>query len=473
MSGNKYRYLAKNTIVFTISSFGSKLLAFLLVPFYTSVLSTSEYGTADLVTTSASLLIFAVTICISDAVLRFGIDKDYRGVFKYGLTIILKGFSLFGALLLLFSFFNPIHWEWYLYLFLFLTLCSNALNQIVSNYLRAIDKIYSVAIMGIMTTIITITSNIVLLLIIELGVIGYLISFVVGYSIAAVYGLAVINKNDRGWIKQKCDNETKRLMVKYSLPLIPNGLAWWMNSSLDRYFIIYFCGVSLNGLYAVASKIPTILNVINQIFHQAWNLSAIREFDKDDKDGFFKLIYSAYNYVLVISCSLLIFLNIHLAKILFSKDFFSAWEYSSVLLLSAVFSALSGFIGSVFVAVKQSKIFALSTVIAACVNTVLNWALIPKYGVLGAAIATVISFFIIWLIRYECASKYIRLRANLYRDLISYGILVVQVIVEHLWPKEIWVHIIAIIALALINQKDTKLLCIFLKKIIATKLRVK
>ena len=206
---------------------------------------------------------------------------------------------------------------------------------------------------------------------------------------------------------------------------------------------------------------------------RSWNLSAIREYDKEDKDGFFRNIYSAYNYILVVSCSLLIFLNIHLAKILFAKDFFPAWEYSSVLLLSAVFSALSGFIGSVFVAVKQSKIFAFSTVVAAIVNTVLNWLLIPKYDALGAAIATVISFFIIWLIRFICATKYIKLRKNLCWDLVSYGILIMQVLIEHLWPKKVFFHIIAVIVLVLINFEDTKRLGMIVKKAYYLKLKKK
>lgn len=71
---SKFRYLAKNTLLFTISSFGSKILAFLLVPFYTNILSTEEYGTVDLVTTTSSLLLFVVTLCIADAVMRFAIE---------------------------------------------------------------------------------------------------------------------------------------------------------------------------------------------------------------------------------------------------------------------------------------------------------------------------------------------------------------------------------------------------------------
>ena len=276
---NKYGFLAKNTIIFTISSFGSKLLTFLMVPFYTNVLTKSEYGTADLITTSSNLLIFVVTLCIADAVLRFAIDnRDRRnGIFKFGLKIISLGNLLFGLLLLTVMLFNPLGWSVNLYLFLFFTILFNALNQLVSSYLRAIDRIVSVAIMGILVTVVTIGCNLLFLIVFKFGVSGYLSSFIIGFAVSTIYGFGVIFKNDKNSLEGVCDKQTKVQMLRYSIPLILNGLAWWMNSSLDRYFITYYRGVEDNGLYAVAAKIPTILIVVSQIFNQAWNISAIKE----------------------------------------------------------------------------------------------------------------------------------------------------------------------------------------------------
>ena len=453
---SKYSYLAKNTILFTISSFGSKILAFLLVPFYTNILSTEEYGTADLVTTTSSLLVFVVTITIADAVLRFAIDgtEKRKGVFGFGLRVVLFGSGITGLILFALSMINPFQWDRSLYLFLFLTIFTSGLNQLISNYLRAIDRIPAVAIMGIMVTFFTIACNLILLLVFKTGVVGYLISFVMGYTLSTIYGLIIIIRHDRKSIREICDRETRKSMVMYSLPLIFNGVAWWMNNSLDRYFIIYFCGVATNGLYAVASKIPTIISMVSQIFIQAWNLSAIKEFDQEDKEGFFSNIYCLYNFVLVASCSVLILLNIPLARILFSRDFFIAWEYSSVLVLTAVFAALSGYFGSVFVAIKNSKIFAVSTLIAAAINALLNWILIPKYGALGGAVATAISFFVVWMVRYICASRYIKMKVYIYRDLITYVLLIIQIVLEHMdGHGYIWQGFILVAILLMYNKQ--------------------
>lgn len=449
---DKYNYLAKNTILFTISSFGSKILTFLLVPLYTAVLSTSEYGTADLVTTTAGLLIYVFTLNIADSVLRFAIDRKSRQeeILSYGIQILIKGSGIFLIAIAIAWKFSIVDWPNYCYIFLFLSFFTTALNQILSNYLRAIDKVFDVAVAGIILTAITIISNIVFLLWLKLGLLGYMLASVLGACVSSLYCL----------LKTKCslyiirtslaDKETQKDMKAYSIPLIFNGVAWWINNSIDKYFVTAICGVAINGIYAVAYKIPTILTVFQSIFSQAWNLSAIKEFDKNDEEGFFSKTYETYQAGLTVLCSALIIMNIPIAHLLFAKDFFQAWEFSSVLLISLVFNALSGFLGSIFTAVKNSKIFAVSTVSAATVNIILNSLMIPTMGAQGAAIATAISFFMIWSIRLICARKYISLKINIIKDIIVYVLLIVQVVLEHLKGHMYWAQaIILMIIIAL------------------------
>ena len=429
---DKYNYLAKNTMIFTISSFGSQILTFLLVPLYTSVLSTADYGTADLITTTSNLLIYVFTLNIADSVLRFAIDKksNQEDILAYGCKIFLVGSLLFAVIVSGASAFHLVNWDDSCYIFLVLTFMSTALNQILGNYLRAIDNISAVAVAGVLSTAVTIASNIVLLLVMRIGVYGYMISIILGSLISCVYSFIKINRSVRVIFNAKCSPTVKKKMVQYSVPLIFNGVAWWINNSIDKYFVTAIKGVAENGIYSVSYKIPTMLTVFQSIFSQAWNLSAIREFDKNDTDGFFSSAYDMYQTVLVTLCTGLIIINIPLAKFLFAKDFFVAWRCSSILVLSLVFNALSGFIGSIFSAVKNSKIFAVSTVSAACVNMVLNAVLIPQYGAEGAAVATTISFFIIWLIRLVCARRIIKWKISLKRDILTYLLLVVQLVLE-------------------------------------------
>lgn len=465
LSNNKYKYLAKNTILFSISSFGSKILSFLFVSLYTIVLSTEEYGTADLVWTTSSLILFFVTLNISDAVVRFAIEKtdEQVGIFSYGLRVIIKGQLIFGILLLIFGYLNPIEWDWSLYVFLYLTVLINSIYQVSTYYLKTFDEIKSVAIAGILNTAVTIFSNIILLIILRTGVDGYLSSLIIGGFISSVYAFYVIRKKDKFDWSKICDRETKRMMLSYSIPLIFNGISWWLNNSLDRYLITYFCGVSINGIYAVASKIPTMLTTIQSIFAEAWNLSAIKEFDKDDSDGFFGNTYSFYNAFCVIFASGLIILNVFIARILFAKDFFLAWEYSSVLVVSVVFSGLAGFAGSIFSVVKKTGFYSLSTVVAAMVNTGLNIILIPLYGALGAAVATLISFVIVWLIRVIYARKFIAWKINYYKDIIAYSLLVLQLFIEHTDNHCYIVQLLIFISLMLLYKEEVAKILVLIK----------
>ena len=132
---------------------------------------------------------------------------------------------------------------------------------------------------------------------------------------------------------------------------------------------------------------------------------------------------------MVMLCSLIIAADKILAGILYAKDFYTAWQYVPWLTIAIVFGALSGYIGGFFSAVKDSKIFAQSTVIGAILNLIMNIIFTPLIGPLGAAIATAISYFIVWLIRYVRSRSLIKLRIRLFRDLVTYAILVVQSIV--------------------------------------------
>ena len=156
---------------------------------------------------------------------------------------------------------------------------------------------------------------------------------------------------------------------------------------------------------------------------------------------------------------------------MFSKDFFVAWKSSSVLLVSVLFSALSGFVGCVFTAVKNSKVFAVSTITAAIINTVLNALLIPEYQEFGAAIATAVSFYVIWAIRYICAKKYIRWKINLMRDILSYLLLAVQIIIERFLPT-VWLYeAIIVLIIFILYNKELKKINRFIIRFINKKVR--
>ena len=214
------------------------------------------------------------------------------------------------------------------------------------------------------------------------------------------------------------NQELEKQMIKYSTPLIINGVSWWINNSLDRLFVTSICGVDANGLLAVAYKIPSILVMFQTIFNQAWTMSVVQEYDRADKQGFLSKTYSVFSFVLSVVCGMILLFNIPIAKLLYAKGFYEAWQYSGFLVLSQLFSALSICISGVFDAVKDSKTLAWSTMLGAGINTILNTILIPPLGILGAVLATLIAHIIIWIYRMVKANTYIQLKIYIIRDLM-------------------------------------------------------
>ena len=239
--------------------------------------------------------------------------------------------------------------------------------------------------------------------------------------------------------------------------MIANGVAWWVNNTSDRYIVIFFCGLAENGVYSVASKIPSILNIFQSIFNQAWTLSAVRDFDPEDKNGFFANTYKAYNCMMVILCSFIIMFDKILAKCLYANDFYIAWKYVPWLTIAGVFGAMSGYIGGFFSAVKDSRIFASSSIVGAISNIILNLILTPYMGALGAAIATAVCYVEVWIFRYIQSKKYIKLRINIFRDIVTYVLICMQATIIYVKSNYIYLlQCVLFVAIIILYADDIK-----------------
>lgn len=423
----KYGYLAKNVGLLVLSSFATKLLSFFLVPLYTSVLTTGEYGTYDLFNTTVGVLLPILTMNVQEGVLRFALDRDYdRGALvtvgtRY--TLIGTGIVAAGLGVLLATGLFPFGATYALYFLLMFA--SQALSGLVSFYIRGIDRVRDLSISSVVASAVTIALNIVLLLPMHMGLDGYFLANILG-PLAQVAYIAIAAKMPRDTHLTKRYAEQSKEMLAYARPLIANSIAWWVNNVSDRYIVIFFCGIAANGVYSVASKIPSILNVFQTIFNQAWSLSSVKDFDPEDRDGFFAHTYAAYNCLMTLVCSAIIVADKVLARFLYANDFYVAWQYVPWLTIAILFGALSGYVGGFFTAVKDSKVFATSTVAGAVTNVALNFVLVPLMGPLGAAISTAVCYVEVWVIRLGQSRKYIRLRVRLGRDVASYLLLVVQ-----------------------------------------------
>ena len=461
MDGNsgKVRYLAKNIGLLTLSNFATKILSFFLVPLYTSILTTTEYGINDLFVTTIGILLPVVTLNIQESVLRFALDDKYdkNSILRIGFKYLSFGTIIVVALLVL----NGVTGTFDIFktygIFFFLMYFSQALSGLLAAYIRGIDRVADLSISSVINSLSIIICNILFLVVFKWGIVGYFIANIIGPFIQCIYLVlraGIIGKS----LSSAKDTRISKEMIEYSKPLILNSIAWWINNAADKYVIVFFLGLTENGIYSVAGKIPAILNVFQVIFAQAWTLSAVKEFDPEDKNGFFSKTYATYNCFMVLGCSAIIVVDKLLARMMYAKDFFAAWQYVPWLTIAIVFGSLAGYLGGFFSAVKDSKVFARTTLIGAACNIVLNFALTPFIGAMGAAIATTVSFFSVWCFRLVISKKYIRFAIRLKRDLITYFLVVLQTVILLLLdgPLLYGLEIGLFIFIALLYMSDIK-----------------
>ena len=200
-----------------------------------------------------------------------------RGM-KYASSVALLGLGLGGFLLLspllfLIPYCTPYVWLVVLYV-LFADL-----QAVCAQYLRAIDRTALFAGQGILNTALTVLSNVLFLFVLDMGVEGYVLSVIVGNLLTTVF-IIVRAKLWRVFSFGSIDRRLMRDLLRFSLPIIPTTLCWLITDLSDRAMVTYFWDESVNGIYAAAYKIPTIVNLVAGIFLQAWQFSAVSE-EKD------------------------------------------------------------------------------------------------------------------------------------------------------------------------------------------------
>lgn len=449
------KYLMKNMGILTISNFSSKILVFLLVPLYTSVLSTVEYGFYDLAVSIATLLYPILTLNIVDAVMRFSMDQtcDKKNVASIGMKFVSISILLFG--LGMYILHSSKLWPDInrLELYIFFYFISYVLNQFLIQFSKGLEKVIDMGAAGIISTAVTIIANVLFLLVFKWGLVGFFFANILAQAVSAVY----LGLRTKIWSYVDLNVKDKQLqkeMLVYSIPLIATTVGWWVNSTADKYVVAFMVGIASNGILSVSYKIPQIINTLQSIFIQAWHISAIKEYGEQDTARFYGKTFVIINLMMCAACSWLILLTRVLAHILYAKDFYQAWHYVPFLLISSVLNCASGLLGPILSAQKNSKAMMWSALIGAGTNIVMNSVFVYFIGIQGATIATVISSYIIYAVRKIAVGR--EMKIDGYAGvLLTWVLLCVQAAIESYFGNYVLEAIIMVV-LILINLKPLK-----------------
>lgn len=451
---NKYQKLASNTLIFAIGSFGTKFLSFILIRLYTGCMTTDGYSDADLLYQTVNVLYPILTLSMADAVIRFGMDKGYnqRQVYTVAVTSTLIGLGAFALLSPVFNLIDMYKdYGFLLYVFCYFS----CFRQIASNFVRAKGYVKLFAVDGIFSTLVTVICNLIFLVGFDMDVTGYVLSIIISdiVSLVVLTVIAGLHKYlDISYFSKKLFKE----MLKYSAPLIPTYVLWWITSASDRWFVISLCGDHTNGIYSAAYKIPSLLMMFTTLFYQAWQMSAIENRNDSGLAKFYTRIYGAYSSLLMIAAAGVIMLVKPLTYLLVdndpSKNFTFAYHYTPILVIAMVFQCLCQFTSSVYNVKKKSMNSLLTSLIAAVVNIILNFLLIPDLGAYGAAIATASAYAACFVIRIFDVRNLIPFKVSHFKIIVNTIVICYMAFVASKEPKFMWVQLIVLfIAVTVFN----------------------
>lgn len=440
----KYSRLVNNSLVFAVGNFGSKLMSFIMVPIYSYTLSTSDYGKVDLLTSLVSLLMPIVCLDIYDSIFRFALDKEENKaqifttgtVFAFITSIVT---ILVGSIFSLFIKDYPIEYT-------VLYMVVSVFYSLVSNFVRAVGHVRPFALAGIVNTFIMGGCNILFLVVSKLGMNGYMLSMILGQAAAIVY-LTIATKLKTYFIWGDFNKQSLKEMLIYGIPLIPNNLAWWLNSASDRFFILGILGASANGIYAMANKIPGVITTMSSIFFQSWQMSVVEEYEKEDGKKFISSVFEAY-------ISILFFLGIGILslirpiyRLILSAEYFQGWKLTPFLVLAVIYTSFASFLGTIYTANKKTTSVLVTTVYGAVANVVLTIILIKLIGIDGAALANAFSFFIVSAIRFFEIKKLDKISLNIYKFVILHVLFGVITLTQLLSNNDLLVFGIGLVLL--------------------------
>lgn len=457
----KYKRLLSDTGLFALGNFGSKFVLFFLVPLYTNVLTTSEYGLADLITTSTSLIIPFVTLSINDALLRLSLDKneDSENVLWQAIYVLLSSSVVLIALYPVINYLNL--FNGYTGYFIVITM-SQSFRSTFSLYLKSINKVRIFAIDSILYTTILCISNIALLILFKLKLEGYLISQFIAISCSIVFMLIAGKISIRSC--KHLDRALMKRMLLYSIPLIANGVSWWVINSSDRYMLKYFIGESAVGIYAVAIKMPSLLTAATSVFYQAWVINSIVEYENGKDLKFYENVFKIYLLLLSIGASLVMLVLKPFMSVYVGPDFVQSWMFVPVLLLAAIFSTFANFFMAFYKSTKKNFREVIATGLGAIINIVLNLVLIPLIGIQGACVATLVSQLLMALFVIYDTRRFLAFCIDFKKFFIALFIVLIQGCYLVIGSNSFGVSVAAIACLIVLFRNDLKNVILLVKR---------
>ena len=469
---SKGKELAKNTLIITIGKISTQFISFFLIPLYTSYLASSDYGAVDLINTYVSLLVPVVTLQLEQAIFRFLIDarnneneqkKVINSIFK---TIIIH-MMVFLIIGIIISLFLNLNYKYFLILNVLVCMISSIFLQIARGLGKT--KIYTYG--SMLTGTVAVLLNLILIAGFKMNASGILISNCTANILCSIFLFFSLKLYKYIKFSEKKDKKTVKSMYSYSLPLIPNSISWWVINVSDRTIISAMLGLSYNGIYSISNKFSSIYIIIYNLFNLSWTESISLYINDKDGKSFFEDTINKMFVLFSSICTLIIAFLPLCFNFLVNGEYRISYNYMPILLVASLFNVVVGLYSAIYVAKKQTKELAKSSVMCACINILVNVILIKFIGLYAAALSTFIAYFVLMVYRYIDVKKYINISLKKKNVFFTFGMVLFSIICYYI--NNVYLNVICFVLMAILSLLLNKEFLFNIKNTIFRKKEVK
>lgn len=436
---NKTKELARNTVIVTIGKICTQFLNFFLLPVFTSLLTTEQYGTADLYLNYVNLFVPVITLQLDMGLFRFLIDvrekpeEQGRMMTSALLCCVVQSMICVGLYLISTLFISDVN-----LLYLLLNLIAAAFVAMLQQAARGFGDNAGFAISSLLAAAVQIGMNIVLICGFGWRTEAMFMAYFCG-SVCCVLFLCIRLKLPRYISRQYISRSTQRDMLAYSIPLVPNSMCWWAVSAADRTIVSLALGTAANGLLAISHKFASVYTMGINIFVYPWTESAALYFREPDHDAFFSSVINTMFRFFYSLCIGIIAVIPFVFSFIVDEQFAYAYFQIPLFLVGGLLNTIVGLYSVVFQAAKRTRFIAVTSIIVALVSVVVDIGLIGSIGLYAPAVASLCSYGVFAFIRYRAARKYIH--APLEKKIVILGMLVLALVLSGYYTENLSIQI--------------------------------
>lgn len=425
INNNSYRALVSDIFIFIIGTVLAKVIQFLLMPLYTTYMTTQAYGIAELTNNLAELFFPVVTLCIYEAAFRFAVDEKFDN--KRLATAVLKVMLysiMYGMLIAICSKFI-FHYEYAFYLYFILYAYS--IRMCAAYFVRGkgFSKIFAMS--GVVNALGLSIFNVIFLVILDTKESGYLVSIGLSYTLSAIYLIIKGRINDDLTLGIDSSDDL-RILFRYSIPLIFYNVLYWFTTISGRYVLLLFTDSSTTGKYVAAIKIAAVVNMVQQAVYSAFQLNSSRIFMEKNKEVYYSNIINSFIALYCTFGSIVICFTPTLARITLKNEFYDARLFLPIIMLAAIMNCVSSLLGTMYSTYKKTKRMVGVSIIGAVINIFACLLLTPIWGIWGVCISSVLCYYGQVIYKFIDVRLFCNIKYNWNIVLPNFVILALQVI---------------------------------------------